>query len=249
MAVAGPCGLSGEPGVPGAGLSSYRRATWAPPQAPHSRCAPGSGRTDPPAGFVSVPCLAASSSQSNLRLLLLHSRRTLRVSRPTLSTQYRISRAAAFCPVAPITAAAARSARPSRNPAAPRASGTADAADPGPSTAPGTHAPVPAGPAVPPRPLRQRQPVAAHRNHRADRPQQPLLPVSVALEHPVPRLLRPPGRPVRYRDRPLCPLFPRRAQGLPLVLPQPPRGRPVQNRGFLGGSAPLSESSQSRCRQ
>ncbi len=83
--------------------------------------------------------------------------------------------------------------------------------------------------AVPPPQLRRRQPVVAHRHHRGHRLQQPLLPVPVAPEHPVHRLLRPPGRPVRHRERPF---LPRRVQGLPLVLPQPPRGRQAQNRGL-----------------
>ncbi len=56
---------------------------------PRSRCAPGSLRL-----------VAAGSSQSHCRLLLLHSsrsRRALRVSRPTLPTQYRISGRSPCC--------------------------------------------------------------------------------------------------------------------------------------------------------
>ena len=83
--------------------------------------------------------------------------------------------------------------------------------------------------AVPPLQLRQRQPVAAHRNHRVHRHRPPLLPVPVAPEHPAHRLLRPPGGPVRLGERPL---LPRRIQGLPLVLPQFHRRHPVQNRGL-----------------
>ncbi len=70
----------------------------------------------------------------------------------------------------------------------------------------------------------------AHQNHRAHRLQQPLLPVPVAPDHHVHLLLRPAGRPVRHHDRPF---LPRRVQRLPLVLPQPHRGRQAQNRGLL----------------
>ncbi len=118
----------------------------------------------------------------------------------------------------------------------PRASGTADAAGPGPATAPGTQAPAPAGRgAAAPAP-----PAAAGRGS----PESPCIPApATAALSPsragAPRTPAPPARPVRPRE---CPLLAPRAQRLPLVLPQPLRGRPAQNRGLLAriGHAPGS---------
>ncbi len=151
MRVAGPYGLSGEPEEPGAGPSARRRAAWSPAgdlRPPRSRCAPGSGRTDPPAGSASAPCRWAQRGPDRPGPSPAPSGSPRAAAHPTTGC--------ACCTAA--AAAAVRSGCLRRNPDAPRASGTADAAAPAPPAAAGRgslESPcIPAPAAAAPRPRR-----------------------------------------------------------------------------------------------